>query len=202
MPRVNYVKAAAKDYPDAGIQKGQPYWWAQAFRGPKRMWNHEPDRRQVLALSGSRAARLEIWQLDLGDVISNVQHVQELIEEYQADVEVGGKQWPMPLDPAEQNLGEIDSSEIDMLYEEMESWEQNMSGSGLDSTPKYEEVSAAYEAISEVQSAIQDATAPELPAEITSSEHATKVIGELAEFLEALEEADSAASGVEFPGMY
>lgn len=47
MPRVTFVKAAQKDYPAAGIKKGQSYYWWKFRFGGKHMQLTQPDRRQL-----------------------------------------------------------------------------------------------------------------------------------------------------------
>lgn len=47
MARVHYVKSAAKDYPHAGVKKGEPYYWWKPFRQGKRISKERPKASQV-----------------------------------------------------------------------------------------------------------------------------------------------------------
>lgn len=48
MPRVHHVKAL-KDYPEAGIKKGDMYCHWAFFRGPKQLSKIPPRRSQITA---------------------------------------------------------------------------------------------------------------------------------------------------------
>lgn len=47
MSRVHFVKAAAKDYPQAEVKKGEPYYWWKPFRMAKRISKERPRPSQV-----------------------------------------------------------------------------------------------------------------------------------------------------------
>ena len=47
MPRVTHVKSARKDYPDAGIAKGDSYYWWKFRYGGKRMSKTRPRASQL-----------------------------------------------------------------------------------------------------------------------------------------------------------
>lgn len=49
MPRLNYVKAAAKDHPDYGIKKGEFYYWWKFRRGGKHVSKTQPPRSALIA---------------------------------------------------------------------------------------------------------------------------------------------------------
>lgn len=47
MARAHFVKSARKDYPSAGIKKGESYWWWKFRYGSKRMSKTQPTRSQL-----------------------------------------------------------------------------------------------------------------------------------------------------------
>lgn len=69
MARVHYVKAAAKDYPRAGIAKGESYYWWKNFRQVKQMSKHKPPHSQTASSEYARSVwslleGLEAWEGD------------------------------------------------------------------------------------------------------------------------------------------
>lgn len=55
MAKVNFVKAAAKDYPKAGISKGDSYYWWQQYRQPRQMSKERPKPSQVASSEYERS---------------------------------------------------------------------------------------------------------------------------------------------------
>lgn len=47
MARVHFVKSAGKDYPEAGIKKGESYYWWRFFHQPKRISKTRPKPSQT-----------------------------------------------------------------------------------------------------------------------------------------------------------
>ena len=47
MPKVTLVKKAMKDYPEAGIKKGEPYYWWKFRFGPKHYSKTPPKPQQL-----------------------------------------------------------------------------------------------------------------------------------------------------------
>lgn len=47
MTKLHHVKKAMKDYPKAGIKKGDSYYWWQHFRGPRLMSLTKPKPSQI-----------------------------------------------------------------------------------------------------------------------------------------------------------
>lgn len=45
--RANFVKSARRDYPEAGIKKGESYWWWKSRYGPKQMSKTRPKESQL-----------------------------------------------------------------------------------------------------------------------------------------------------------
>ena len=51
MARAKFVKAAAKDYPEHGIKKGESYYWWQLFKRPKQYSKTAPRQSQLTGSS-------------------------------------------------------------------------------------------------------------------------------------------------------
>lgn len=69
MSRVHHVKAAAKDYPQAGIKKGEPYYWWKNYRQSKQRSKERPKPSQVASSDYARSVLslvegLEAWGKD------------------------------------------------------------------------------------------------------------------------------------------
>jgi len=91
MPRVHHVKRAAKDYPHAGIEKGQEYWyWTFRYGGKVRSATYPRPSQltqskwsQVLAAQEALqdAEDLETFQAAITDAVSNIEEVGGEYEE-------------------------------------------------------------------------------------------------------------------------
>ncbi|TLX65893.1 MAG: hypothetical protein E6L03_10460 [Thaumarchaeota archaeon] len=97
----------------------------------------------------------------------------------------------------------IDTSEIESLYDEIDSWVGNMEGTALENTQKYEMLNDCRDNLETVKGNLESAESdmPEEPKE--------KSVNALSEFSDALDsvindlqEAIDNASSIEFPGMY
>lgn len=55
MTRLNFVKSANKDYPNAGIKKGDSYWWWQLYRQPRQMSKERPKGSQIASSDYARS---------------------------------------------------------------------------------------------------------------------------------------------------
>jgi hypothetical protein len=196
MTKAHYVKAA-KDYPEIGVKKGEMYYWWKHFRGPRRMSKEPPTVAQT-AGSG-RAARLGVWLNGLSEEQTKVQQLMDLLQESEEPIQP--EHYPKAIPEDLRTLG-IDASEVDELYEEMNSWAENMEGASMEHLPKYEEVDECRNALDELKSAVEGVEAPEIPESVATKEIADELVEKLDEYREALEEADSAGSGIDFPGMF
>jgi len=83
MATIIYVKAAAKDYPNEGIKKGEPYyWWAFRFGGKHRS-KTAPKASQLTQsshISGVLAAGERLGDLDAEQsVADNIAIIEEVI---------------------------------------------------------------------------------------------------------------------------
>lgn len=86
MTRAHFVKAAAKDYPDAGIKKGEPYYWwkfkARYGNSPRRMSKTRPRPSQLTQsdyLGQALALQERIEDLELNDSLPG--EVESVIED-------------------------------------------------------------------------------------------------------------------------
>lgn len=63
MAKVNFVKAAAKDYPDHGIERGTSYYWWQHYRQPRQVSRTRPKPSQVASSEYERTLLSLVEQL-------------------------------------------------------------------------------------------------------------------------------------------
>ena len=66
MPKVNYVKKARKDYSEAGIKRGDSYYWWKFPYGPKIRSATHPKRSQLTQ------SEFLAWYYDLQDHIADL----------------------------------------------------------------------------------------------------------------------------------
>lgn len=69
MTKLNHVQKAAKDYPQAGIKKGDSYYWWQGYRQHKQMSKERPMPSQYASSDYARSVLtlvegLEAWGED------------------------------------------------------------------------------------------------------------------------------------------
>lgn len=90
MARVHRVERAAKDYPQAGIKKGESYYWWQLYKQHKQMSKTVPKRSQLTSSEYQQRLfsiieDLEAWQGDWTEVDRNelVAQLEELRDETQ-----------------------------------------------------------------------------------------------------------------------
>jgi hypothetical protein len=95
MARVHHVKKAQKDYPSAGIKKGDEYWWWKPMSGGRggavRRFNHRPKpsettQSEYYAAVYSLQERGFSW-LDEDDVASGIEELIGEIEEIRAETQ-------------------------------------------------------------------------------------------------------------------
>lgn len=92
------------------------------------------------------------------------------------------------LEAAKQASSKFSYDEFEALKEEMESWRDNMSGTNLESTQKFQDVSDCCDALDQI-------SADSLGEEPDSIEDAEQKADDI-------EQAASELESVEFPGMY
>jgi hypothetical protein len=71
MARVHFVKRAAKDYPQAGIKKGESYYWWAHFRMPKQFSKTRPKGSEVAASDYAKGVLMAVEALEEWDVERN-----------------------------------------------------------------------------------------------------------------------------------
>lgn len=117
MARVHRVERAAKDYPNDGIKKGEPYYWWQLWKGPKRR-SSKPPRRSQLTGSSFLAEVYDLedeiadWEgTDASDLRSNVddwaQRIRDLGDQAQESLDA------MPESLQQGPTGEMLQSRVD-----------------------------------------------------------------------------------------
>jgi hypothetical protein len=67
MAKVNFVQKAAKAYPNAGIAKGDSYYWWQHFRQPRQMSKTRPNPSQVASSEYERTLLALVEDLNTAD---------------------------------------------------------------------------------------------------------------------------------------
>lgn len=89
MPKVNFVKAARKAYPDYGIEKGDSYYWWKRYKGPKQYSKTRPSRQQLTS------SEFLIQVYDLQDMVLpefdhlvDINTVQEFIDSLVSHLEI------------------------------------------------------------------------------------------------------------------
>lgn len=150
----------------------------------------------------SRATRLS-------DVQANLESAKNAAEEMLEKVEklVEGEHDAEVITPEEMGALSFDCSDLDNLKEEMESWRDNMAGTNLESTEKYDAVSEAADNLDTACSSAECISEPSLPAPEKEGDKITVAQWqffkeELDSFIEELDTTISDADGTEFPGMY
>lgn len=97
------------------------------------------------------------------------------------------KQLKKKLEEAQSIVDDVDFSELESLTEEMTSWRDNMSGTGLENTSKYEAVDEAASTLEGIDTSMN-----------TSIESASDIDEAISELNDKADELE----GVDFPGMY
>lgn len=67
MTKVNFVKAAAKDYPQDGISKGESYYWWQHYRQSRRLSKTKPKPSEVASSEYERTLLALVENLNESD---------------------------------------------------------------------------------------------------------------------------------------
>ena len=124
MAKVNFVKKAAKAYPDHGIKKGDPYWWWKPRYGVKKFFKSHPRPSQV---TGSEfLSRVYGIEEDMADLT-----VEDLAET-----------------GAEDTIEDI-KGQIEEIKDEEEDKINNMEESGLDQSPTGELIQSRIDSLEE-----------------------------------------------------
>lgn len=165
MARAHFVKAARKAYPEAGINKGDSYWWWQFRHGPKRRSKTRPRASQLTqsaylsTLYGLREQVEDFALPDDGTEKDKLAALKEFIDNLRPDVEGLGEECQNSLDNMPDSLQDGDTGQ--MLQERIDSCEE--AASELDSIidrcdeameTEEDEAESAEDLISEVSEAL------------------------------------------------
>lgn len=121
MTKLHHVKRAQKDYPSAGIKKGEPYYWWKFMYQPRRLSKTKPRRSQLTQSEYLSQA------MDIMDEINALQEEgaalgTSVIEEIISQVETLREETQDKLDNMPYQLQESDAGCI--LYERIEACEE------------------------------------------------------------------------------
>ncbi|RJR27727.1 hypothetical protein C4561_01345 [candidate division WWE3 bacterium] len=139
----------------------------------------------------SRATRLS---QATAPIDSMVVHLEEIRNEF-SDIEDASENVALTKEQEDElsaKIGEVwslDIGEIESLSEEMSSWRDNMNGTNLESTSKYETVSECADTLENVVSELSSLDEP-------------RSLDELEAAIATLQSALLDLENIEFPGMY
>lgn len=197
---------ANKDYTGIcgdAIRKGEQYWSLTAFRQQARYCiNHRPDAATVRRFGGlSRADRASDCADGLRDVANAYRSLADGIRVYldndrfaqgMADDERDAELARIKAQFDE--LPDSDCSEIDDLAQELGDWRDNMQGTGLENTAKFEEVSDTAGTLESID------TDPDTPS--WDGDNLSSTADDLETCAEALEDIADELESIDYPGMY
>lgn len=133
-----------------------------------------------------------------GDIVSNLESakdsLQEIVDELNED-DIAPETITEKIQEAKEILSGIDSGELESLQSEMESWRDNMRGTNLESTSKFETVSECADYLSSASDGLSSITSD-------LSEEKDAAISEIEEQIQNLDEAIGNLESCEFPGMF
>lgn len=155
MARATFVKAAAKDYPQHGIAKGDSYYHWQLFKQPKRYSKIKPKPSQLTGsnflqqyygfqeeLEAMTATDMDDLQAQLEDLAGRI---RELGEEQASNKE------NMPEGLQDSDTGQL----LEERAEGMEGWADEIEGMDFDFTPEDEDTDEDDKEV-ELQDRIQE----------------------------------------------
>jgi len=96
MARANFVKAAAKDYPEQGIKKGDSYYWWKFRHGGKRYSKTMPKQSQLTQsefLSGVWSVEETLAELSMPTDLSPADDSQEERERIEEAEQTAREDW-------------------------------------------------------------------------------------------------------------
>jgi len=133
-----------------------------------------------------------------GDVISNLESAKDSLENIVSELseeDIASETVVEKIEEAEEILSGIDSGELKSLQSEMEDWRDNMSGTNLESTSKFETVSECADYLSSASDGLSS-----MNSEL--SEEKDSAISEIEDQISNLEEMIGNLESCEFPGMF
>jgi len=132
MPRVNFVKTAAKDYPDVGIRKGDSYyWWKFRFGGKHKSKTHP--RPSQLTQSEFLSTQLSIGERIDGLSSNTFEELEMEVDEIVSEIRQLGEEQSDKLDNMPDSLQESPTGELlQGRYEACEEWADTLESVDLD----------------------------------------------------------------------
>lgn len=180
------------------IVPGELYWFLSAFRRSARYCvEHKPTPETVGAFAPK--SRVDRASAVADGLRSCASAMRELAEGIQAALYAAGEKELdadilADLRAIYDTLPEPDFGEVESLTDEMASWRDGMSGTGLEYTAKYEEVESASDALDYID------TDPDIPS--WNEDSLGTLADELEQVADDLEENADELEGIDFPGMY
>lgn len=143
MTRVHFVQSAMKDYPEAGIKKGESYYWWCFFRQRKQMSKTRPKPSQVtpnetissvLALVEDLEGCEESWSEDDRDeLVNQLESIRDEEQEKFDNLPEGFQQGQTGMDiedrisTIDQWIDDLGSIDFEAENEDETPWQQAMS---------------------------------------------------------------------------
>jgi len=165
MTRAHHVQKAAKDYPEHGIKKGEPYYWWKFRHGGKHFSKSCP-RQSQLTQSEFRSSVYSLQEREqpgdqtgleseVQDIISELEQLrddaQDKLDNMPESLQQGptGELLQNRIDSVDGAISELES--IDTCFEHDESDEDNTEDEQLTNwlDEKWEEVTSALDGISD-----------------------------------------------------
>ncbi len=172
------------------IPVGQKYWALKSFRRKScYCLEHKPSEDTVNNFAPkSRADRASDAATDLRNLAEEMRVVAEELNnlEDKPDEKILGE-----ILKGFNSLSEPDFSEVESLAEEMRSWADNMSGTSLESTSKYEEIDEAASSLENIDTGVS------LPT--WSNDDPQETASSLEEAASSLDDAADELESVDFP---
>jgi hypothetical protein len=153
MARANYVKHAAKDYPEYEIKKGEPYYWWKFRFGGKHFSKTSPSRSQ-LTQSGFLSNLYELedgFSLDREDPASSIEDLKSEIESMKDECEGNLENMPEGL-RENSSSGQLLQERIDQLQE----WIDNLESIDADVDEELSE-EEKEDRLNDIEQEVQDA---------------------------------------------
>lgn len=146
MAQVHFVKSAMKDYPEAGIQKGESYYWWRFFRQRKQMSKTRPKpsqttpnetEREVLALVESLEEYADVaWsEDDRYELVSQLESIrdaeQDKFDNLPENFQYGqvGSEIEERISTIDQWIDDLGSIDFEAENEDETPWQQAMNTS-------------------------------------------------------------------------
>lgn len=146
MSRLHFVKSANKAYPQAGIAKGDSYYWWQSYRQPRRLSKERPRASQhasseyeqsVLSLCEALEDANSMWdEGDRDQLVSDLEAIRDSEQEKFDNLPEGFQlgDTGMLIEERVNNLddwiGELNNLDFEEVNEDETPWEQAINSMG------------------------------------------------------------------------